>query len=98
MSKEKKKELEDKVKLKYEKRKEKLKETIMEQEEKIVQLYQELVDRKIQNDILERELEKIKEEKLKIEARTKTEREQKIDEILKITKNIEGYINTQTKC
>lgn len=98
MSKEKKKELEDKVKLKYEKRIEKLKETIMEQEEKIVQLYQELVDRKIQNDILERELEKIKEEKLKIEARTKTEREQKIDEILKITKNIEGYINTQTKC
>ena len=98
MSKEKKKELEDKVKLKYEKRIEKLKETIMEQEEKIVQLYQELVDRKIQNDILERELEKIEEEKLKIEARTKTEREQKIDEILKITKNIEGYINTQTKC
>lgn len=75
MSKEKKKELEDKVKLKYEKRIEKLKETIMEQAEKIVQLYQELVDRKIQNDILERELEKIKEEKLKIEARTKTERE-----------------------
>ena len=67
--------IEDKVKLKYEKRIEKLKETIMEQEEKIVQLYQELVDRKIQNDILERELEKIKEEKLKIEARTKTERE-----------------------
>lgn len=98
MSKEKKKELEDKVKLKYEKRIEKLKETIMEQEEKIVQLYQELVDRKIQNDILERELEQIKEEKLKIEARTKTEREQKIDEILKITKNIEEYINTQTKC
>jgi hypothetical protein len=72
--------------------------TIMQQEEKIIQIYQELADRQIQNNTLEKKLEELKKEKLKIEEQTKNEREQKIDEILKITKNIEGYINTQTKC
>lgn len=66
--------------------------TIMEQDEKIMQLYQDIADKHLQKDILE----KIEEEKLKIEAQRKTEKEQKIDEILKITKKIEGYIDTQT--
>jgi hypothetical protein len=70
--------------------------TIMEQDEKIMQLYQDIADKHIQKDILERELEKIKKEKQKIEEQRKTEKEQKIDEILKLTKNIEEYINTQT--
>lgn len=69
-----------------------LKETIMQQEEKIIQIYQELADQQIQNNTLEKKLEELKKEKLKIEEQTKNEREQKIDEILKITKNIEGKL------
>ncbi len=72
--------------------------TIVQQDEKIMHLYQDLAELHSENSILKRNLAEIEEEKLQIKAQTKIEREQKIDEILKITKNIEGYINTQTKC
>lgn len=66
-----------------------MKETITQQEIKIADLY-------AANAMLTAALEDIKAEKLELEDRTKTEREQKIDEILKITKKIEGCIDTQT--
>ena len=70
--------------------------TIAQQEEFISKLQSEIPELLTKNSILKLELEKIKEEKLQIEAQRKTEKEQKIDEILKITKKIEGHINTQT--
>lgn len=75
-----------------------LKKTIAEQEKTIIQQDMKIREQLTENSMLYMELEKIKEEKSEIEKQTKTEKEQKIDEILKLTKKIEEYINTQTKC
>lgn len=61
-----------------------MKETITQQEIKIADLYAE-------NAMLTAELEQIKEEKIEIETKKKSEQEQKIDNILEILK--EKYLN-----